>query len=172
MSDKQLLEQYEQGLFGRLDDEQLVGGALGSATQLDSFAEGSDRDDEEDHQLGKIKQWAQGKNLSSLEDQQPAMIEEQCNRRFQLKVDNIEDLLQEARNFHVSETDSKAFEDLCKDSYECAMNEEGLDYHEKDAVLRKAAETGEFDIQGGVVGNAWARLAKSDKFKLECTQAD
>ena len=86
-------------------------------------------------------------------------------------LDKIEELLRHTENFSVSEDDSKDFENLCHRSYEHSLTEAGMDIDEKDSAMRRAAETGDFDVQGGPIGNAWARLPKTNIYKQQSLQA-
>ena len=94
-----------------------------------------------------------------------------AQRRWAVDMDNIENLLSQTQTFAVTEDDSKDFEDLCMQSYEHSLTEAGMDTDAKQASLRAAALTGDFDVQGGLIGNMWARPPKSNQYKQQSLQA-
>ena len=90
---------------------------------------------------------------------------------FDACLDDLEAMLSQAETFVVSEKDSEDFQKLCMKNYEKSLQEAGMDSQEVEDVMCKAAETGEFDITGGKIGNMWARLPKDNPFKVQSAQA-
>ena len=96
---------------------------------------------------------------------------DEATQRFQTDMDNIEELLNRAQTFHIAEDDSADFETLCRQTYEKSLTEVGLDRDAKQDMLRLAAKTGDFEVQGGLIGNMWNTLPKDNKYKLQSLQA-
>jgi hypothetical protein len=86
-------------------------------------------------------------------------------------MDEIEKLLSATETFQISEADSTDFSKLCSDAFDTSLTEADVHIDERKAMMKHAAETGEFDVYGGFIGNMWARLPKTDSFKQEAAQA-
>ena len=91
--------------------------------------------------------------------------------RWMADMNNIKEILSNAQDFVVSEANSADFEALSKQAYDQSLKEEGLDNDPRQAMLKKAADTGEFEVSGGMIGNLWARLPKDNPWKIKSTQA-
>ena len=157
MSDSQLLELYTKGMLtvetGRGDD------SWQAATFENDLSENLAREPQ-----------------PVLRDSSSAALgkaQAQADANFQCNLDRISDLLSVAEHITVSNEDSVDFESLATKAYEQSTKEAGLDQADIDArteAIKEAARTGDFDIQGGQIGNAWARLPKDTPFKLQCQQ--
>ena len=90
--------------------------------------------------------------------------------RFNTDLDDIQGLMKQAEVFNVTEQDSQDFVALCHSAYSKSLEEAGLQEDDKTNAMRISAETGEFQLQGGTVGNAWARLPKDNEFKIKSAQ--
>lgn len=96
---------------------------------------------------------------------------DRSNRILSDELHNIEKLLHNTKAWCLSQDDHDDFKELCYQTYEQSLQEFGLDEVDEKQELRKTAETGEFDIQGGKIGNMWARLPKDNPYKLQSASA-
>ena len=127
-------------------------------------------DDSDVHPYGKIEEdlEAEYDNVGLKTVQLSAGCEVDID---QMNLDQIQDVLKQTEFIEVSEADSADFQALCKNAYDKSITEEGMDVDEKAGILERAAMTGDFDVQGGLIGNMWSRLPKSNKYKIESTEA-
>ena len=165
MSDALVLQQYA-GEAGDVNEDAIASTAPGNNTSLpDTFLLDETQEAE---QSGQIRQQEEAApQLHTDIDDKLAM----GKHRWQVNMNNIEDILKTANCFELSENNTQDFEALSKLAYDEALKEAGLDDDPKEAAMKLAAETGHFDVQGGQIRNMWARLPKDNPYKARSAQA-
>jgi hypothetical protein len=190
MEDSVLLQQY--GLeVGDMDEEAVAASTTAAGSTEVDFEEmphlKSDTEEEEEEAAATLKvadtlQMGETQDLGMEKSEQVQGVPprthteiddklEKGQAQWEIDMHDLEEILNTAQSFQLSEANTQDFEALSKLAYEEALKEAGMDEDPKEKAMLEAAESGRFELQGGHIGNMWARLRKDNPWKMKTAQA-